>query len=185
MFERFTEGARDVVAGAERHAAALRHGHIGTEHLLLALTDHPDSRPARVLATVGITGPWARAEVVRRVGRGEPGLDADALATLGIDLGAIRERVEKAFGPGALDRRPGRRRKRTGYGGQRPFTPAAKKALELSLREAIALGDRSIGPEHILLGIAREGNGVGSGILVEEGLTYGMVRDALQRDEAA
>jgi ATP-dependent Clp protease ATP-binding subunit ClpA len=187
MFERFTEEARTVTVGANRHAAALQHGWIGTEHLLLALLDDPDSRPSRILAPVGITGTWTRAEIERLVGRGEPDLDSAALATLGIDLDAVRERVERAFGPGALAPRYGRRRRRrmAGSDGRRPFTPAAKKALELSLREAIAAGDDFIGPEHLLLGLLREANGVGSGILVEGGVTYTIARDALARDAAA
>src|SRR4051794_39379791 len=107
MFERFTEEARTAVTAAQRHARELRHGWIGTEHLLLALLDDHERRAARILLAHGVTGPWVRAGVERIVGRGEPDLDADALATLGIDLDAVRERVERTFGAGALS---GRRR---------------------------------------------------------------------------
>jgi ATP-dependent Clp protease ATP-binding subunit ClpA len=182
MFERFTEEARAVTAAADRQAAALRHGWIGTEHLLLALLDDPERRVARVLVERGVTGPWVRAEVERIVGPGEPGLDAEALATLGIDLDAVRERVERTFGPGALARRPGRRGVDVR---RRPFTPRAKKVLELSLREAIGAGDGFIGAEHLLLGLLREGEGVAARILAERGVTRADVLAALARDAAA
>jgi hypothetical protein len=83
-------------------------------------------------------------------------LDAGALAAMGIDLDAIRARVEARFGPGALDHRR-RRMCRRGpgvRGGALPFAPESKKVLELALREATALGDRHIGPEHVLLGLS-------------------------------
>jgi ATP-dependent Clp protease ATP-binding subunit ClpA len=183
MFERFTNGARDAVVGAQRHAVALDHGWIGTEHLLLGLLDDRDGRAARILERWAVDGDWARAEVERIVGRGEPGLDADALATLGIDLDAVRERVERTFGAGALS---GSRRCRRGLwrGAAVPFTPRAKKALELSLREAIAMGDDHIGAEHVLLGLVREGDGVASRILRSRGVDRAAVRAALERDGA-
>jgi len=183
MFERFAEDARAVVTGAQAHAVDLHHGWIGTEHLLLSLLDDPERRATQVLAGHGVTARWARDEVERIVGRGTPDLDAEALATLGIDLDAVRERVERTFGPGALARRRGRRRA-VPVGGHVPFTPRAKKVLELSLREAVARGDRSIGPEHLLLGIAREGDGVAARILRSRGVDHAIVEEALQRDGA-
>jgi ATP-dependent Clp protease ATP-binding subunit ClpA len=185
MFERFSDGAREAVVRAQRHAADLHHGWIGTEHLLLGVLDDVDGRAARLLRERwAVDGEWARAEIERVVGRGEPDIDADALATLGIDLDAVRERVERRFGAGALS---GSRRCRRGrwLGAARPFTPRAKKALELSLREAVAMGDKAIGSEHVLLGLAREGDGVAARILRERGVDRAAVRDALQRDKAA
>jgi len=183
MFERFTDGARGAVVGAQRHAVAFHHGWIGTEHLLLGLLDDRDGRAARILEPWGVDCAWVRAEVERIVGRGEPDLDADALATLGIDLDAVRERVERTFGAGALS---GSRRCRRGLhrGGAIPFTPRAKKVLELSLREAVAMGDGSIGAEHVLLGLAREGDGVAARILRARGVDRAAVRAALARDGA-
>jgi len=182
MFERFTDEARNAVVAAQREASALDHGWIGTEHLLLALLADADGRGGRVLRDFGVDVAWARSEVERIVGRGEPDLDADALATLGIDLDAVRERVERTFGAGALSRRRCRRGLMTG--GALPFTARAKKALELSLREAIAMGDDHIGSEHVLLGLAREGDGVAGGILRSRGIDRDAVRAGLQRDGA-
>lgn len=183
MFERFTDEARGAVVAAQRQAATFDHGWIGTEHLLLGLLEDRDGRAARLLAGLAVERGWARGEVERIVGRGEPGIDADALATLGIDLDTVRERVERTFGAGALS---GSRRCRRGLsrGGALPFTPRAKKALELSLREAIAMGDDHIGSEHVLLGIAREEDGVGARILRSRGVDRAAVRAALQRDGA-
>ena len=183
MFERFTEGARGAVVGAQRHARALHHGWIGTEHLLLGVLDDADGRAARLLRDrFAIDAEWVRGEVERIVGRGEPDIDADALATLGIDLDAVRERVERTFGAGALS---GRRRGCRPEGGRLPFTPRSKKALELSLREAVAMGDHFIGAEHLLLGLAREGDGVAARILRSRGVDRAAVRAALERDAAA
>jgi ATP-dependent Clp protease ATP-binding subunit ClpA len=183
MFERFTDEARAVVTAAAADAAALQHGWIGTEHLLLGILADPDTRAGRVLAGHGVTGEWARGEVERIVGRGTPDIDADALATLGIDLDAVRERVERTFGPGALSRRACRRGL-LGGGVHRPFTRRAKKVLELSLREAVQRGDGFIGAEHVLLGLVREGEGVGPEILRSRGVDAPVVRAALQRDAA-
>jgi ATP-dependent Clp protease ATP-binding subunit ClpA len=85
---------------------------------------------------------------------GRTGIDADALATIGIDLEAVRRSVEESFGPGALSGRQGCRRGRRF--GHVPLCPRAKRALERSLREALALRQRHIGAEHVLLGLASD-----------------------------
>ena len=152
MFERFTHGARDVVVRAQEEAAALGHDQIGTEHLLLGLAAD-GGIAAGVLASVGVEHAALRAAVAALP---RDGLDAEALASIGIDLDAVRRSVEESFGPGALAGRRGCRRGRRG--GYVPFSPRAKRALELALREALGLGDRHIGPEHLLLGLAAGGD---------------------------
>ncbi|HEY7623294.1 MAG TPA: Clp protease N-terminal domain-containing protein [Solirubrobacteraceae bacterium] len=178
MFERFTEDARAAVVAAQAEAAALHHGWIGTEHLLLGvLATGGDG--ARLLAGFGVDAAAVRDDVVRTVGRGEEDIDPQALATLGIDLDAVRERVERAFGPGALSRR--------GRCGSRamPFCARAKKALELTLREAIALGARDLRSEHLVLGLLREGDGVAARILAARGVTLDAVRSRVAGQDAA
>jgi hypothetical protein len=103
MFERFTADARTVVVHAQEHARRLGHRHIGCEHLLLALvaTDQP---AGAVLREYGLTPERVEEEIVRRVGLGAGaslfgGLDRDALASIGIDLDAVRARIEASFGP--------------------------------------------------------------------------------------
>jgi ATP-dependent Clp protease ATP-binding subunit ClpA len=167
MFERFTQDARQTVVLAQDEARQLHHGWIGTEHLLLALTSLEGSSSAAVLAAHGLTRESVRRAVLAFVGGDD--LDAEALGTLGIDLDAIRSSVEAAFGPGALDTdRPGRRNPEPK--GHIPFTARAKKVLELSLREALALKSKSIADGHILLGLLREGEGLAAKVLHDQGV---------------
>jgi ATP-dependent Clp protease ATP-binding subunit ClpA len=179
MFERFTGDARQVVERAQEEARALGHDYLGTEHLLLGvLAADCGSR----LLQRRLTLERARANVVELIGCGDPSLDADALALLGIDLDEVRRRVEATFGEGALARLP---RRRGSARRIRCFTPRAKKALELSLREALAAGDREIGPEHVLLGLLREGEGIAARMLAGRGVRLDDVRAAVRRDAAA
>ena len=156
MFERFTRDAREIVIRAEAEARALGHESVEPEHLLLGVAAMP-SDAARVLAEHGATQEAlreaVRAEAATGLGRSPAGrrLDGEALASIGIDADEVRRRVEAAFGPGALERgRRGRRGRRKSFA---PFSPVAKQSLELALREAMKLGDRHIGPEHVLLGL--------------------------------
>jgi ATP-dependent Clp protease ATP-binding subunit ClpA len=161
MFERFTARAKRSLELAQSEAKSLDHGFLGTEHLLLGLLAEGGGVAARVLLAEGLSLPAAREAVV---GRGGGIGDAEALATIGIDLDAVRSTVEESFGPGALD--SGRRAlKGRRASGARFFTPKAKKALEMSLREALALGHNYIGTEHILLGLIRLGDGVAYDVL--------------------
>ncbi|MCF6743200.1 Clp protease [Blastococcus sp. KM273128] len=172
MFERFTQEARDVVVGAQAEARALRHRRIGTEHLLLAMLA-PGTTAARVLTRHGVGHDAVVAAV--RVHSGPDELDAGALSSLGIDLDAVRGRVEEAFGPGALDAPQAGR-----PGGHIPFTPRAKKVLELALREAIALKSRTITDGHIALGLIREGEGLAMKVLHDRGVDVPALRDDLR-----
>jgi ATP-dependent Clp protease ATP-binding subunit ClpA len=173
MFERFTDSARDCVVGAQEEARGLGHRYIGTEHLLAALAREERGLGGRVVRDLGLTPEAIRDDILQIVGPGE--LDRDALATIGIDLDEVRRRVEETFGPGALDRG-------CDPSGRVPFTPRSKKALELSLREAVHRGDKFIASEHMLLGIARVDDGVGARILSQHGLTRQRIETAV--DEA-
>ena len=173
MFERFTHDARAAVTAAQDEAHALRHGWIGTEHVLLGVLVSGGAGQ-RLLTGFGVDAAGVREDIVRIIGRGEDDLDPDALATLGIDLDAVRERVERAFGRGALSR------SRACGEGRLPFTPRAKKALELGLREALALDAKEIRGEHLVLGLLREGDGVAAQILTARGVTHDAVRDKVE-----
>lgn len=169
MFERFTRDARETVTQAQVEARTLGHGAIGTEHLLLGVAA-ATSEASRALADSGATSEALRAAI-------RPSLDAGALASIGIDVDEVRRRVEASFGPGALERGRSRRCRRGDRAGFAPLTPAAKKSLELALREAVRLGDRRIGPEHVLLGLLREGS---AGALLERaGTPVAELREAL------
>jgi hypothetical protein len=111
MFERFTPEARTVVVHAQEHARRLGHRYTGSEHLLLAVAATPQPVGV-VLREQGITPDHVEEEIVQRVGLGGGGalfsdLDRDALASIGIDLDAVRARVEASFGPDALIRAAG------------------------------------------------------------------------------
>jgi ATP-dependent Clp protease ATP-binding subunit ClpA len=175
VFDRFTDGARQVVVLAQEEARALGHDYIGTEHLLLGLLGEEKGLAAVALGEAGVEPDAVRDEVVRLVGRGALGdADADALRAIGIDLDTVREKVEEAFGPGALEpvrhlRGRRRRRRRCAEPGQIPFTPRAKKVLELSLRQALKLRHHHVGTEHLLLGLVAEGQGLAAEVLVALG----------------
>jgi hypothetical protein len=93
------------------------------------------------------------------------GIAARALTELDISLEAVRAQVAEIVGRGA-----------EAPSGHIPFTPRAKKVLELSLREALSLGHNYIGTEHILLGLIREGEGVAAQVLVKLGASFDRVR---------
>ena len=94
------------------------------------------------------------------------GVAAKALESLGISLESVRGQVEEIIGQGG-----------NSPSGHIPFTPRAKKVLELSLREALQLGHNYIGTEHILLGLIREGEGVAAQVLVKLGADLARVRE--------
>jgi hypothetical protein len=221
MFERFTGSARQVVVQAQHNARRFGHNYIGPEHLFLGLVTADDPASA-LLRDLGLTPERTEAEF-SRLTRSKPvgtpgskaplaaadlqpgplgGLDADALAAIGIDLDEVRTRIEATFGPGALSRavpRGGRghpdrrllRRGRRGPGrsgpdtgwvsvrGHIPFTPRAKKVLELSLREAVGLGDNYIGMEHVALALLRVHDGVIPKLLARLDVSPDVVRAAL------
>jgi len=165
MFERFSGDAQDAISRAQGSARRLHCGYVGTEHLLLGLLEQTDTLTGRLLVAHGLDWASAEAATVRLLGaagcrpdtgdprRGADGreadgrhadalddaLDADALEAIGIDLSAVRDRVEAAFGAGALDREPARRRGRSATRGAVPFSRRARKSVELSLRESLRL----------------------------------------------
>lgn len=172
MFEKFTNRAKQAVALAQAEAIELGHDFIGTEHLLLGLTRTTDGIARDVLGEYGVTATKARDETVRQLT--EAGVDTsggrpatEALAAIGIDVDAIRRRADETFGPGKFKfPRP-------------PFTPKAKHTLELTLRSAVALGQEAIGPEHLMLGLLDEPEGVGYRVLVQLGADPGTLRSAI------
>ena len=93
------------------------------------------------------------------------GVAAKALESLGIGLDAVRQQVEEIIGQG--QHMPS---------GHIPFTPRAKKVLELSLSEAVQLGHNYVGTEHLLLGLLREGDGVAAQVLVKRGASLNRAR---------
>ncbi len=133
--ERFTARARRVLDAAQQEALQLKHGYLGTEHLLLGLLAVSDGPAAKVLDRLEVSAVAVRGGVERIVGAGS----------------------HPVVPPLALSRR-------------------TKKVLELSFREAKALDHSQIGPEHLLLALVREGEGVAAQILTELGVSAARVR---------
>jgi ATP-dependent Clp protease ATP-binding subunit ClpC len=94
------------------------------------------------------------------------GAAARALTSLGIGLDAVLQQVEEIIGPG-----------RYAPAGPIPFTPRAKRVVELSLTEAVLLGHDRVGTEHILLSLVSEGDGMGAMVLVRLGADLDRVRE--------
>jgi ATP-dependent Clp protease ATP-binding subunit ClpA len=108
MFERFTGDARTAVVQAQAHARRLGHRYIGCEHLLLAAASTGEPASA-ALREHGVTPQAVETEIIRLVGLGQAAslfsaLDREALASIGIDLEAVRARIEAAFGADAFTR---------------------------------------------------------------------------------
>lgn len=195
MFERFTPDARQVVVDAQAHARRRGTGWIGCEHILLAVAGS-ETVPGTLLCDHGAGADAVEARIDALIGSGR--VDADesvALASLGIDLDQVREAVESRFGPGALDGRCDSRRGRGRFRGRfrlrrarpggpsvhPPFTPRAKRCLELALREALKLRHRHIGPEHIALALLARDDTMAARILADLRVDKGVLRQDLLR----
>ncbi|GAA5137162.1 Clp protease N-terminal domain-containing protein [Pseudonocardia adelaidensis] len=182
MFERFTGEARQVVVEAQEEARTRAADEIRTEHLLAAIYIVRDNLALAVLDELGVE----EADVLRDIDRlhaGSPrALDAEALSSIGIDLDEVRRQVEEAFGPGALDRtRAALGGRSGGLFGHIPFEGPSKKALELSLREALHLGHDHIGAEHILLGLVHTEGGAAHHVLAARGVRLEPARAVVEK----
>lgn len=158
MFDRFTELAKRAVVASQDVAIALGHDFIGTEHILIGLAQTAGTA-SEVLRAHGVELERVRDETVRLLT--EAGVPAtggqpakEALASLGIDVAEIQRRADDEFGPGQFQfPRPA-------------YTPHAKKALEMTVHEAAALGHpMRIDTEDMLLGLLAAGEGVGIQVL--------------------
>ena len=159
MFERYSPAARKVAPLARREAASRGAEVVAPEHLLLALSALDESAP--VLEDVGL-GPSELRDAL-------DAQDADDLARVGISLDDVREQLEASFGSGVWERPPPPKRKLR-------FSGAAKHVLELTPREAAALGHRRIRAPHVLLAFT-SANGP-TGALLEE---LGVASDELRQ----
>ena len=173
MFERFTPRARQLVERAVEIATESRASEVRPEHLFAALLWDNDCLAVRVLEGQGVDVDRLHAELDRRRSRYVDGLDeddADALASIGIDLAEVVDRLGE---PPRGGRRAGRPRTR--------LSRSSKKVLELSLREAIALRHNYIGSEHLLLALVRQDDATVGGAMRAAGVPKGgLLRDAVR-----
>jgi ATP-dependent Clp protease ATP-binding subunit ClpC len=141
MFERFTDQARQVLVLAQEEARVLNHGYVGAEHILLGLIREGEGVAAKALESLGISLQAVRQQVEEVIG-----LEQQVEEVIG-----PQQQVEEIIG---LEQQAA-----FGHIPFTSFTPGGKKALELSLREALQLGHHYIGTEHILLASMIQGVG--------------------------
>src|SRR5690242_11928320 len=190
----FSPALRETGVQAHRQARQLGHDFIGGEHLLLALAGSWTPAGA-ALREQGVTPDQVRAQILRllpgasRAARDPRGaaIDAEALAAIGIDLDAVRARVERAFGPGALSlpvrcsRRPAWRRiltRRPGYRPSRRHHVVPRGHLPSTARAQQAT---TAGADHLALAvIATDAGGMAPAILSALGVAEAPLRAAIQ-----
>jgi ATP-dependent Clp protease ATP-binding subunit ClpA len=174
LFERLTDRARKVLLEAQAEAVENGVGFIGTEHLLMGMLREGSGVAALALAESDVELAPVRERVLAAIAMYIPVEridDASALASIGIDVDAVRAATESAFGEGAL---PDRRN-------QPPFTPRAKSVLERSLAVSLRWRHRYIGTEHLLVGLIELGEGVAISVLKELGVDLEALKDAGKR----
>jgi hypothetical protein len=185
MFERFARDARAAVLEAAEAGTAAHAARIGRPHLLIGLA--AGNEPS--LVATGLTAPRLR-ELLTTLPRSAHAADAEALSAIGVDLDKIRDSVETTFGPGSWERGDPARRRRRGWlerlvqADRPPFTPGAKKVLELGLREALLEGSREITSTHLLRGLVRD-PGPEATALIEAVLPLAQLRAKVQHPPAA
>lgn len=175
MFERFEPAARRAFVDAREEARWAGQTKISSEHLLIGLLREPGPA-ADALTAAGLDLTSLRARVPRGAAGAGHSLDADALASLGIDLDAVRRATDAAFGPGALDRiaAPGRDRL--------AFAPDAKKSLLGAVRQAQQLHQQTISSGHMLVGILDQERNGALTVLSQSGTDIAALRaDVLSR----
>jgi ATP-dependent Clp protease ATP-binding subunit ClpA len=151
---------RYLLAGAEE-ARRLNHSYVGTDHMLSLLARDPDSAATRLLAQLGVTADSIEEQLAGRLERRASAakIDPGALAALGIDFETVRERLERTFGRGALERT------RSGCLG---ICPRLKLALAYALDHA---AQQPLRDEHVLLGMLSVPDSVAAGVLGGLGVT--------------
>jgi ATP-dependent Clp protease ATP-binding subunit ClpA len=179
MFERFTRDARAVVVEAQERARESGSAEIDPLHLLTGLLRTQSGTARSLLGGFDVT-PDDLAEELDRVRRrgGMSDTDAEALGEFGIDVEQIVDRIERIHGEGVLAGKAHRKR------GHIPFSRDAKKTLEQSLRQALDIGDKHIGEEHLLLALTAK-PGPAADVLAKRGIDLIALRQALQRRKAS
>jgi ATP-dependent Clp protease ATP-binding subunit ClpA len=142
---------RYLLAGTDE-ARRLGHGVVGTEHVLLALVADPDGDAARLLGRLGVTRPDVESSPCL-AGAGPPHIDGAALAALGVDLDAVRDRLDGRFGAGSLERT---------QRGCLGVAPRLKQALAHAVDEA---GEGRVRDDHVLLGLLRVADSLAAHVL--------------------
>jgi ATP-dependent Clp protease ATP-binding subunit ClpA len=171
----FRPAERYLFAGADE-ARGRGHGYVGTEHVLLALTSDPHGGATRALAELGVTPADIESSAFLAT-IWPPRIDPEALATLGIDLGTVRERLDETFGQGALERTGAGRLDLSGAGIQ-CVAPRLKQALADAVDRA---GDEPVRDEHVLLGMLSVPDSLAARALAELGVSLEAAEQVVRR----
>lgn len=174
MFERFTDTSRRAVVLASEAARTRGDRSVETVHMLIGLASEP-AVVAAGLSPQRIEELWDA--VIATTGASD-GIDAEALAGIGIDAAAVRYATDHSFGRGALGR--ARRRQLRPSTGHLPFSPAMKKALGLSLTHAGSYRSRDLTPAHLLLGLLDVDDAELLAVLAAADLTVDTLRSAAE-----
>jgi ATP-dependent Clp protease ATP-binding subunit ClpA len=175
MLERFEPAARQALVDARDEAGRAGQDKIRSEHVLLGLLAEPGTA-ADALEAAGLSLADLRARVPRGSHPASVTLDADALASLGIDLDAVRRATDAAFGPGALDlvQVPGR--------GRLVFADDARRTLVGAVRQAQQRGQHEISSGHMLVAIIDQPRNGALALMSQAGVDIGALRaDVLRR----
>jgi ATP-dependent Clp protease ATP-binding subunit ClpA len=156
LFARFTPRARQALSLAEHAARDVPHDHVGTEHLLLGVIEEGGNLGVAVLESLDVEPGDLRAELLASAGSAEKAEEAEEAEKA--------EEAEEAA---------------TRVNGDLPFTPLAKRALELTAKEALALGHNYVGCEHLLLGLLATEAATASQVLRRMGLELRTTRRAV------
>ncbi len=176
MFERFTPATKDLIIAAQAERRSLGDHKLKPHHLLLALlADEGPSGDAlrhEGVSADRITQRLRRMETPDGSSSGEN--DDRLLEQLGIDIDAIRQSLDQTFGPGSFDRARQRRSASSAPSGRRSgrkfgqFDAQSKRVVEESLREALRLKTKHIGPEHVGLALLKVDHLVTRRLLTDE-----------------
>ncbi|HET6504292.1 MAG TPA: Clp protease N-terminal domain-containing protein [Amycolatopsis sp.] len=178
--QRFGDDARALVRTAQEHARALRHPGIGSEHLLYAVADSP-TRVGAVARDHGLTPDGVAAQTDRLLAGPRSvfdGLDADALAVIGIDLDAVRAAVEANLGPARMFS-PCARRRHVRLPGHLPITGRARSCLQAAVREAGRGGAAQVAGHHLGAVVVGAEGGLVPPILAALGVSAPTLRTAI------
>lgn len=185
MFERLTENARAALLVAQDTAIATGATAIDVGHVLCGCAEGSEETAGTVLRAQGVTGELVRSLLPTSLDPAQAGtVDPDALRAIGIDYDGVRAAVDETFGPGALEAAPNRRLPHAGVR-RPPFTPEAKRVLELSLRITLELHQTRITPGHIVLAMLRLDDALVADVLRCAGTTVAGLSGAVLSQLAA
>ncbi|GLY68003.1 Clp protease N-terminal domain-containing protein [Amycolatopsis taiwanensis] len=178
--QQFGDDARALVRTAHERARVLGHPGIGSEHLLYAVADSP-TRVGAVAREHGLTPDGVAVQTDRLLAGPRSvfdGLDADALASIGIDLDAVREAVEANFGPAHVSS-PWARRRRVRLPGHLPVTGRARSCMQAAVREAGRGSAARVAAHHLGAAVVAADGGLVPPILAALGVSSPMLCTAI------